>query len=59
MGRHILIVEDEDAIAAFAATTLEREGYTTSRACIGEDALAQLLNHHSSKRSRGARPWRA
>ena len=44
MSRHILIVEDEDAIAAFVATTLEREGYTTSRARTGEDALSQLFN---------------
>jgi DNA-binding response OmpR family regulator len=45
MGRHILIVEDDNAIAAFVTTTLEREGYTTTWVCTGKEALRHVQDH--------------
>ena len=42
MSRRILLVEDEDAIAAFVATALEREGYTVSRVATGQEALSSI-----------------
>src|SRR5512132_2120994 len=36
---HILVVEDEDAIADPLVAGLEREGYKVSRVATGEDAL--------------------
>ncbi len=42
MKGQILIVEDEDAIAAFEATTLEREGFTVTRVRTGEEALSHI-----------------
>src|SRR4051812_3492020 len=37
---HLLLVEDDEAIAAPMARGLEREGFTVSRAVTGEAALA-------------------
>lgn len=45
MSRRILIVEDDDAIAAFVATTLEREGYTATWVRTGEGALRHVQDH--------------
>jgi DNA-binding response OmpR family regulator len=42
MKKQILVVEDEQAIAAFVQTSLEREGFSVSVAHSGEDALAQI-----------------
>ncbi len=39
-GMHLLMVEDDDAIAAPLARGLEREGFIVSRAVTGEAALA-------------------
>ena len=39
-GVHLLLVEDDDAIAGPMARGLEREGFTISRAVTGEAALA-------------------
>ena len=40
---HILIVEDDDAIAKPLAAGLEREGFDVSRVSTGEDALEAAL----------------
>jgi DNA-binding response OmpR family regulator len=40
-----LIVEDENAIAAFVTTTLEREGYAVSWVRTGEEALAHAQSN--------------
>jgi CheY-like chemotaxis protein len=37
---HVLLVEDDDAIAAPLATGLEREGYDVARVRTGADAIA-------------------
>ena len=42
MSGRILVVEDEDAIAAFVATALEREGYTVARVRTGREALSHV-----------------
>ena len=42
MKEQILVVEDEQAIAAFVQTSLEREGFSVSVARSGEAALAQI-----------------
>jgi two-component system response regulator RegX3 len=42
LSARILLVEDEDAIAAFVATALEREGYTVSRVSTGQEALSYI-----------------
>jgi DNA-binding response OmpR family regulator len=42
MKEQILVVEDEQAIAAFLRTSLEREGFSVSVAGSGEAALAQI-----------------
>lgn len=42
MNEQILVVEDEQAIAAFVQTALEREGFSVSVAHSGEAALAQI-----------------
>lgn len=42
MGERILVVEDEQAIAAFVQMSLEREGFSVSVARSGEAALAQI-----------------
>ena len=39
MGMHVLVVEDDDAIAAPLVAGLEREGCTVSRAATGGEAL--------------------
>jgi DNA-binding response OmpR family regulator len=41
----VLLVEDEDLIAAFIATALEREGLTVDRVCDGEAAVAAGVRH--------------
>src|SRR5688572_20881486 len=41
-SQHILIIEDDPAIAAFVQTALEREGYRTDMAASGDQALARL-----------------
>ena len=40
MTGRILVVEDDDAIAAFVATALEREGYTVTWVHTGQEALS-------------------
>jgi DNA-binding response OmpR family regulator len=42
MKKQILVVEDEQAIAAFVQTSLERDGFSVSVVCSGEAALAQI-----------------
>jgi two-component system alkaline phosphatase synthesis response regulator PhoP len=42
MQGHILIVEDEEAIAAFVQTALEREGFTTQWVGNGPSALSAV-----------------
>ena len=42
MRKQILVVEDEQAIAAFVQTALEREGFSVWVARSGEAALAQI-----------------
>ena len=42
MQGHILIVEDEEAIAAFVQTALERKGFTTQWAGNGPSALSAV-----------------
>jgi CheY-like chemotaxis protein len=42
MQGHILIVEDEEAIAAFVQTALEREGFTTQWVGNGPSALSAI-----------------
>lgn len=39
---HILLVEDEEAIAAFVTPALEREGYAVDWVCTGREALAHI-----------------
>jgi DNA-binding response OmpR family regulator len=38
----VLLVEDDDAIAAFVTTALEREGYAVVRMRTGEEALSHI-----------------
>jgi DNA-binding response OmpR family regulator len=45
MNEQILVVEDEQAIAAFVQTSLEREGFSVSVARSGEAALARIQAH--------------
>ncbi len=42
MSERILLVEDDDAIAAFVTTALEREGYGVAWACTGQEALSHI-----------------
>ena len=42
MKPHLLIVEDEDALTVLLEYHLEKEGYRTSRAADGEDALLKI-----------------
>ncbi|MFQ6101231.1 MAG: response regulator [Anaerolineae bacterium] len=42
MSARILVVEDDDAIAAFVATALEREGYAVTRVRTGRAALSRI-----------------
>jgi two-component system, OmpR family, response regulator MtrA len=42
MQGHILIVEDEEAIAAFLQTALEQEGFTTQWVSNGAAALSAI-----------------
>jgi DNA-binding response OmpR family regulator len=44
VSAQILIVEDDDAIAAFVVTALEREGYTVGRVRTGHEALSRVKN---------------
>ena len=39
---HVLVVEDEPAILAFLAWTLEDEGYSVATATNGREALAEM-----------------
>src|SRR5688500_14253864 len=41
----ILVVEDEEKVAAFIKKGLEQSGYTVDHAPTGEDALAKLAEH--------------
>jgi DNA-binding response OmpR family regulator len=45
VSRHILIVEDDSAIAAFVVTTLEREGYAVAWVRTGEESLRHVRDH--------------
>jgi DNA-binding response OmpR family regulator len=42
LGTQILLVEDDEAIAAFVATALEREGYSVACTRTGEEALLHI-----------------
>lgn len=42
LSARILLVEDDEAIAAFVTTALEREGYQITRADTGRKALAHI-----------------
>jgi len=42
MSGRILLVEDDDAIAAFVATALEREGYAVAWVRTGQEALSHV-----------------
>jgi len=42
MSQTILVVEDDDAIAAFVATALEREGYAVAWARTGREAISHV-----------------
>ena len=42
MKPHLLIVEDEDALTVLLEYHLEKEGYRTSRAADGDDALLKI-----------------
>jgi CheY-like chemotaxis protein len=41
-AKHVLVVEDEPAICAFVAWTLEDAGYSVATAKHGRDALAEM-----------------
>ncbi len=43
--KKILLVEDDDNLAAVYKTRLEAEGFVVNRVPNGEDALAAALNH--------------
>ena len=45
MSAQILVVEDDDAIAAFVATALEREGYGVVRVSTGQEALSCIQSN--------------
>lgn len=40
--KHILIVEDEDAMAKVLCNKFEKSGFTTKRACNGKEAVDAL-----------------
>lgn len=42
MSKRILVVEEEDAIAAFVATALEREGYSAAQVHTEREALSHI-----------------
>jgi len=42
MGGQILLVEDDDAISAFVATALEREGHAVTCVRTGQQALSHI-----------------
>lgn len=42
MSAHILLVEDDEAIAAFVTTALEREGYAVTCVRTGQEALSHV-----------------
>lgn len=44
--KHILLVEDDDAIATVYQTRLQAENFDVRRVTNGEDALAAALNYH-------------
>lgn len=46
MEGRLLIVEDEEAIAAFVRTALERDGFTVERVSAGTEALPALASFH-------------
>ena len=46
MAPQVLIVEDDDKIAAPLVRALEREGYEVARTAEGDAALAHLAQHH-------------
>ena len=45
MHKHVLLVEDDAAIAAFVTPALEREGHTVTQTRTGEDALRHVRCH--------------
>ena len=42
LGAWILLVEDDEAIAAFVATAMEREGYSVACVRTGREALSRV-----------------
>ncbi len=42
MSKQILLVEDDEAIAAFITTALEREGYAVAHVRTGEEAISRI-----------------
>ena len=44
--KHILLVEDDDALASVYLTRLQAEGFAVRRVANGEDALAVALDYH-------------
>ena len=51
----ILVVEDDDAIAAFVATALEREGYTVAWVRTGREALSHVEGADRNPADRNSR----
>lgn len=45
-SKRILLVEDDDSLAAVYTTRLEAEGFAIQRVPNGEDALAAAMNFH-------------
>jgi len=54
MSEHILVVEDDDAIAAFVATALEREGYSVAWVRTGQEAMSHIQSSPFDKLRAGS-----
>lgn len=46
LAKRILLVEDDDALAAVYSTRLQAEGFEIRRVSNGEDALAEAVNYN-------------